>query len=261
MTNGCDRVESGGYCEAAQKTQGASRPVLARLCFPTTYEKSQHTMRSLPERTVDAWVASAITGRFPNARIWAPTQRAMHVDNNWDYGVGLGQGKIFILEDKATEWSVGAAAAGGRHTIVIDLPQLDWYCLMVEPTHRVPVYYVLPVPPWNGEPAGVVPPESAHRTAPPFEGWTVAVRCHLLRAHIAAPAHQMSRTLRAADVPAIPGGETLGDFLDQVLTCERGARTPLQEERDNDLIPVDNEQVQSARPLAVFISAADLPNF
>jgi len=185
----------------------------------------------------------------------------MHLGNNWDYGVGLGDGKVLILEDKATEWSVGAAAAGGRHTIIIDLPQLDWYCFTVEPAQGVPVYYVLPVPPWNGEPIGVVPLESAHRTAPPFEGWAVAMRCHLLRAHIGAPAHQMSRTLRAADVPAIPGGETLGGFLDQVLICERGARTPLEVGRDNFGAVINDEQILSARPLAVFISASELPNF
>lgn len=55
--------------------------------------------RSLPERTVDAWVAASICGAFPNALIWGPTQR---VAENWDYGVSLGDGKVFILEDKAT---------------------------------------------------------------------------------------------------------------------------------------------------------------
>lgn len=220
-------------------------------------------MRSLPERTVDAWVASAITDRFPNARIWAPTQRAMHDVNNWDYGVGLGDGKVFILEDKATEWSTGAGPAGGRHTIMIDLRQLDWYCNTVEPEQGVPVYYVLPVPPWDGEPTGspVLPNESAHRIAPRFEGWARAVRCHFLRKYLAAPAHQRSRTLRAEDVPTIPGADTLGEFLDQVKKCERGARTPLDGRRGGPDEVFEQDQSLNVRPLAVFIAAADLPNF
>lgn len=56
--------------------------------------------RSLPERTVDAWVTSAITTMFPHALIWAPTQ--VPADTNWDFGIEFGAGNIFILEDKAT---------------------------------------------------------------------------------------------------------------------------------------------------------------
>ena len=71
--------------------------------------------RSLPERTVDGGVRSAMTFPmrriweplrilkiffFSHARIWGPTQNIE--ETNWDYGLSLGDGKLLILEDKGT---------------------------------------------------------------------------------------------------------------------------------------------------------------
>jgi hypothetical protein len=92
--------------------------------------------RSLPERTVDAWVAIAICGVFPNARLWAPTQ--VIEDTNWDYGVSHGDGKIFIFEDKATTPVHRSRKLPlDTHRIYIDREQLDWYCDEVEPSLSV----------------------------------------------------------------------------------------------------------------------------
>lgn len=72
--------------------------------------------RSLPERTVDAWVTAAIVRRFANARLWCPTQNAVE---NWDEAVGLGDGKLFLLENKAPE-----DVDDEDHRLTIDLDQL-----------------------------------------------------------------------------------------------------------------------------------------
>jgi hypothetical protein len=54
--------------------------------------------RSLPERTVDAWVSAAICSAFPHARIWGPTQA---IDaTNWDYGLSLGDGRSSFSKTK-----------------------------------------------------------------------------------------------------------------------------------------------------------------
>lgn len=130
--------------------------------------------RSLPERTVDAWVTLAIGAEFPRAQIWAPTQ--VPKDANWDFGIQLGSGNIFILEDKATSPTKNA------HTIGIDPDQLDHYCWIDDGTPGIPVYYVLPKPPWKGGPTGRkdVPDQAACRlqsSSGRFEQWTYVIRC------------------------------------------------------------------------------------
>jgi hypothetical protein len=92
----------------------------------------RHASAQPPERTVDAWVSAAICTVFPHARIWGPTQAISAT--NWDYGLSLGDGKIFILEDKGTS----PVARTRRHPLLthkidVDRSQLDWYCDEVEP--------------------------------------------------------------------------------------------------------------------------------
>lgn len=177
--------------------------------------------RSLPERTVDAWVAASVTGRYPTARLWAPTQLVADPQNpdNWDFGVNLGNGKAFIFEDKATEPS------GGWHRIDIDLDQLDWYCDVVEPGYNVPVYYVLPKPPWHGPPTGspVVPDQAVQRIASqngPFADWAYVIRSSSLRVYLGAVGKQSVNT---RDLP-IANSETLTAFLTALDGCTRGRR-------------------------------------
>ncbi len=54
---------------------------------------------SLPEQTVELWVAAVITVQFPNAQVWAPTPADLQ---HFDVGARTG-GKLFILECKRTD--------------------------------------------------------------------------------------------------------------------------------------------------------------
>lgn len=175
--------------------------------------------RSLPERTVDAWVAAAVCARFEHARIWAPTQAAAE---NWDYGIALGDGKIFILEDKGTTpISRKRRKPLETHRIDIDRRQLRWYCSEVEATWELPVYYVLPQPPWPAEHTGppTVPHQAICRTDSPsgrFERWAFVSRCHDLRTYLGA-----RRSIETDQLP-LPGGSTLADFLRLAGECRIG---------------------------------------
>ena len=71
---------------------------------------------SLPERTVDLWVAAALATRFPNAEFWAPTQN--DEPRNWDLATQVAGAKTVILKNKAT-----VPNAGGTHRISIDRAQ------------------------------------------------------------------------------------------------------------------------------------------
>lgn len=236
-------------------------------------------MRSLPERTVDAWVVAATTAKFPGALIWAPTPRGV-ADEAWDLGVHLGTGKIFILEDKAAEpyktW----------HTILIDLEQLDRYCDEVEALYELPVYYVLPKPPWEGEATGssVIPDQAIHRTNPDFATWAYVIRCTHLRQVLGAPAHQESKTLRTSHLP-LQNCVTLEAFLNEVHACTAGSAVnpppPPASPGDDDTPQLAqttasataprqtahrassdrlDDALRGGRPIAVFVPEAELPN-
>src|SRR4051812_11767524 len=56
----------------------------------------------LPERTVDAWTASYITGRRWRARLWAPTEQ--RPSEAYDLAVGLGQIKTSYDDDLREPW-------------------------------------------------------------------------------------------------------------------------------------------------------------
>lgn len=233
--------------------------------------------RSLPERTVDAWVAAAICRTFPGAHLWAPTQ--VPSDANWDYGASLGDGKVLILEDKATT-PVRRKRKAPIETHWIDVPrsQLDWYCDHVEPALNVPVFYVLPAPPWRGEPTGsvVVPDQAVCRIASthgPFEQWAYVVRSTDLRAYLG---HR--RGLETDELP-IPASQTLAAFLEGIRRCEYGRRVSglgegvnaaMKGDEQGDVASVDVSQRRSrsdssdrrmGSALGVFLPAADLPSW
>lgn len=170
--------------------------------------------RSMPERTVDAWVAAAICSVFPAARIWDPTQ-AMK-GRNWDRASRLPEaGVVFIFEDKGT-----TAVTRTRnpplqtHRIDIRADQLDWYCDVVEPESMIPVYYVLPRPPWNGGvSSGHVPEQAACRVTSgggPFGEWAYVSRCTDLRQELSG-----RRSIDTDQLP-LPGGMSLAEFLQEV---------------------------------------------
>jgi len=143
--------------------------------------------RSLPERTVDAWVSSAVCATFPHARIWGPTQNIL--ETNWDYGLSLGDGKIFIFEDKGTTAVPRKRKSPlDTHRIYIDIDQLTWYCDRVEQATGVPVHYVLPRPPWIGNSGSDVVPDQAicrvNSIAGPFAEWAYVCRSGDLRSEL-----------------------------------------------------------------------------
>jgi hypothetical protein len=186
--------------------------------------------RSMPERTVDAWVASAICAVFPDAQIWDPTQ-AMK-GRNWDRAaLPLEEGEIFIFEDKGT-----MAVRRSRkeplqtHRIDIGADQLNWYCDEVEPASDIPVYYVLPRPPWNGGASSRhIPEQAACRVASsagPFSEWAYVSRCVDIRRQLGP-----RRTIDTDQLP-LPGGMTLAAFLGSVRSGKAGKWLSAADEED-----------------------------
>ena len=240
------------------------------------------SQRSLPERTVDAWVSTAICSTFPHAQIWGPTQ-ALDA-TNWDYGLSVGDGKIFILEDKGTYPIVRTSKFPLQaHKIDFDRSQLDWYCTEVEPHWGVPVYYVMPNPPWLGPHTGLpVPHQASYRSSSaqgPFEEWAFVSRCHSLKKLLGTRS-----SLETHRLPSL-GEHTLAEFLKGVRDCILGRvvsgptrASDWNEERPDD--QQENQQTlfsqstigspETRRPevaqrvgsaLAVFIPSEDLPGW
>ncbi len=232
--------------------------------------------RSLPERTVDAWVSSAICATFPHARIWGPTQNI--VETNWDYGLSLGDGKLLILEDKGT-----TAVSRKRkkpldtHRIDIHIGQLSWYCDEVEPVTEVPVYYVLPQPPWFGDPTGsrVVPEQAICRVesaAGSFSEWVFVSRSGDLRAELGS-----QRSIYTDQLP-FTGATTLAEFFRRAQQCEIGkrisgsgepssliAKASAQSGREPETAAYETDDQNRLQyigsALAVFLPAQDLPGW
>lgn len=193
-------------------------------------------MASFPERTGDAWLAIAVADRFPQAQLWSPTQ---NVTRNWDLAVNPGGGKVLIFENK------GCTSRDKGHSIRIDWPQLLRY--LFDPIFtRVKhvVFYVLPSPPWAGDPphAPVVPPAAAGRTVSPkgvFADWAFVLSASALYAYMNPSGYRSINTRQLPGSPAlwpahqrgpVPGPPpTLRSFLNEVADCkhvERLARNP-----------------------------------
>ena len=73
-------------------------------------------MASFPERTGDAWLATAVADRFGAVRLWSPTQ---NVIRNWDLSpLNPVAGKLLIFESK------GCTSLVKGHSIAIEWDQL-----------------------------------------------------------------------------------------------------------------------------------------
>jgi hypothetical protein len=220
----------------------------------------------MPERTVDAWVASAICAVFPDARIWDPTQ-AMK-GRNWDRAaLPLEEGKIFIFEDKGT-----TAVKRSRkepfqtHRIDIGVDQLNWYCDIVEPASDIPVYYVLPRPPWEGGAGSSHLPEQAAcrvtSSAGPFPQWAYVSRCTDVRRKLGP-----RRSVDTDQLP-LPRGMTLAAFLESVRIGKSGKwLSPADEEALVFRAAVPEAQrlrkrqhTHTGSALAVFVPVGNLQN-
>lgn len=234
--------------------------------------------RSLPERTVDAWVAATVCQAFSDALLWAPTQLA--IEQNWDYSASLGDGKILIFEDKATSPVARAHKMPTQtHRIEIDRTQLAWYCDKVQLV--APVFYVLPKPPWLGPPTGssVVPEQAISRFASPsgpFENWAFVVAATDLRTYLG------NRPTIDTDELPFNGCATLAVFLNEVKECRRGqiVRRPPSDSTDrtgttaaelntlqppvepaNEFLSRAEISRQSGSSMTVFIPSSNLPSF
>jgi hypothetical protein len=219
----------------------------------------------MPERTVDTWAALAICAVFPEARIWDPTQ-AMK-GRNWDRSfLPREAGSVFILEDKGTTAVTRTRKRPLQtHRIDIGSAQLDWYCDEVEPASTIPVYYVLPRPPWTGgASSGHVPEEAACRIASdcgPFAQWAYVSRCTDLRRELA---RQRRRSIDTDQLP-LPGGSALQDFLRDVRCGKAGRSLPPDDrdvQRSTGGLSAEPEAVPDDSPagsaLAVFVPADNL---
>lgn len=107
--------------------------------------------RTLPERTVDAWVAAYLVSAFPSILLWAPTQRSLP---DLDYAAMVGGGKTFVLEDKG---AYTKSNSPGEHFVEIHHRQLHNYCCNRSLRDRT--FYVLPSPPY--------PPAALDSAIPP----------------------------------------------------------------------------------------------
>ncbi len=252
--------------------RGSTPPGTGPTCIPW-----RHGRHEPPGENRRCMGFCAVCRAFPNALIWGPTQLAQ--DANWDYGVSLGDGKLFILEDKATRPVTRKRKRPlSTHWINVPRAQLDWYCDEVEPKLGVPVFYVLPAPPWEDGLIGsvAVPDQAICRIAPgsgPFEEWTYVARAPDLRRHLAR-----RRGLETNELP-IPRSQALAAFLDAIGTCALGQRitgpgdgaesaakgVPRVDSQTADareqLTVRDQLDRRAGSALAVFVPARDLPGW
>jgi hypothetical protein len=136
----------------------------------------------LPERTVDAWTATYITGRRWRARLWAPTERRS--GERYDLGVGLGRvggfpapshperwpDKVFVFEHKGVDEKGGTKKKPGTPIIRIRGMQLLEHLYADRLRGGGLVYYLLPNPEWNrgrSAPYGTLPDVAVRRTRGP----------------------------------------------------------------------------------------------
>ncbi|WP_125592425.1 hypothetical protein [Amycolatopsis balhimycina] len=123
-------------------------------------------MHSIPEKTLEHWASIYLSSRFPNGAMWWPTS-GEDVLAELPRLAASGLGKTLALELKTTE------ATGSNHALWIDTRQLDRY---LNPPFGppLPVYYVFPVPHWNGPlraPPGTTPTAPPQMTVAPPEWW------------------------------------------------------------------------------------------
>lgn len=204
---------------------------------------------SIPERTVDAWVAAYLAIRIPDVCLWAPTQRQTP-----DYDIAstlLEAGKLFVLEDKAPYTNAAT------HYVSLDVRQMWNY--LCAPGLRTRTFYVLPCPPFPvsevpGAPGAetstavdLVPRRAQSRTAP--HPWGASDGCELWFRVVPVLDLWMQFVQEPAREPGAPSwpkpdkgpaplnapdrdklwipcplpanlGESMKTFVDRVLSCE-----------------------------------------
>lgn len=197
--------------------------------------------RSLPERTVDAYLSIAVAARFPEAGIWDPT----NTPGMWDATV-MAAGKTLLFESKGNE--------EGSNDIVIDLQQLDDY--LSSPVAAL-VFYLLADPCWSDARLPLTPGVPA-TTWDTFPDWAYVVPAAAMAT--ATGLSQRSRVVRPSGgtftvpatgdmVPAI----RLRTFLDDLEECFWVTR---RGDDDGPIVPGDPSPGCDDLPIG---GAGDLP--
>jgi hypothetical protein len=189
--------------------------------------------RTLPEHTVDIWLAHAILTRFPRALLWAPTQSR---PDNWDQALAVaGDAKAVLFECKATD----PIRRTGGHSLTIDRRQLTTNIgLGPDPRPPAPVFYVLPSPPWRAPSGGAsispVPSEASCRLPTPqcgrphaqphgtFACWTTVIRADRLASGLGPGPYTRPATWFAGQ----RGARSLSVFLEELAQCDAVPLTP-----------------------------------
>lgn len=216
--------------------------------------------RILPERTVDAWTASYITGRRWRARLWAPTEQ--RPGERYDLAAGLGDvgavpvpphrerwpDKVFVLEHKG----VDEVGPGSVPVIWLSIRQLLTHLAEDRARGGKLVYYLLPDPEWRGRRSaryGRLPSVAWRRTRGPtlpsghgpawegFQIWAFVAHVEDLARHLAAvcgltpgrfkgPSKASSPDwvypLTLPELARIGDATSLRDFVSGVRECTHG---------------------------------------
>jgi hypothetical protein len=201
--------------------------------------------RVLPERTVDIWTATYITGRCWYARLWAPTEKG--TNEGYDLAVGLREitatrrpgpvprqrrmwpEKVFVLEHKGV-------VEGEK--VPIDYKQLENHLAGDRQAGGRLVYYVLPaLAPSGGQPDrvwtskakapyGQIPPPADLRLRGPgipgFQDWAVVVNVENLDRYLKAQGEPGA--IEAANLWSIAGAQSLKRFLSATAECKQGRK-------------------------------------
>lgn len=149
--------------------------------------------RSLPERTVDAYLAIALAARFPRAAIWNPTNTA----GSWD--TTLDVGKTVLFESKGNEQ--------GANAIAINRVQLDDY---LNQWYSPLVFYLLPDPgaaprPWH-VPRAALAPGAAGLQWLEFPRWSYVVSALALGRYLGRYLGRAPAPAQGRSIPLLPGG-------------------------------------------------------
>ncbi len=105
-------------------------------------------MQSIVENTFQQWAAADLQRLFPDATFWWPATGGdlwAGLDSATTLPRGTKAGKLIVLEFKTPSWT-----AGRRHRLEIRREQLAKYLTPPPGIPALPVFYVFPLPFWNG---------------------------------------------------------------------------------------------------------------
>jgi hypothetical protein len=224
---------------------------------------------TLPERSLEMWVAAYLVGRFPRITLWAPTQLAQP---NFDMSA-YANGKLFVFEAKAAYVDDKQGVPNGSHVVKIKRSQVIGY--KSDPVLAACTYYLLPSPPYS-----TTAPTERHLPAvararqgdasmgwQPVEQWAWTVPLGTLASGLggSGASRQMRCDLVASHFG--PDARTLKQFVDALKKCNVGARVESGQIQGTggDQISIRDfpKRLGPRRPTATaaFVPATDIPGW